>query len=235
MGLLVANCPRCGASKITFDVTQQNLRIIGTGSRSRLEVFCVCRSCKKSTIFNVTSNVNSDFSVAARQGGANFLGSISGDIEKFVSINDYVGIKDLSRIVPPDYLPADILAVFEEGASCLSVECWNAAATMFRMCVDLATRPMLPAENDNSINSKQRRDLGLRLPWLFENGKLTPDLRDLSSAIKEDGNDGAHQGTLSKADAEDVMDFTFELLERLFTEPERLRLAAERRVQRRSN
>ncbi len=65
---------------------------------------------------------------------------------------------------------------------------------------------------------------------------LLPEvLKDLSSAIKEDGNDGAHQGTLKKVDAEDVMDFTVALLERLYTEPERLRLAKERRENRRGN
>jgi hypothetical protein len=73
----------------------------------------------------------------------------------------------------------------------------------------------------------------LRLPWLFNNGKLPESLRKLSTAIKEDGNDGAHQGTLTKEDAEDLLDFTTKLLERVFTEPEQLRIAEERRAQRR--
>jgi Domain of unknown function (DUF4145) len=104
---------------------------------------------------------------------------------------------------------------------------------MFRTCVDLATRPMLPEEDVSGLNKKTRRDLGLRLPWLFDNGKLATDLRDLSTAIREDANDGAHQGILTKEDAEDLMDFTTALLERIFTEPERLRIAKERRQKRR--
>lgn len=59
-------------------------------------------------------------------------------------------------------------------------------------------------------------------------------LRELSLCIKEDGNDGAHAGSLTKDDAEDLLDFTFALLERIYTEPERLRLAQERRNARRS-
>jgi hypothetical protein len=51
--------------------------------------------------------------------------------------------------------------------------------------------------------------------------------------IKEDGNDGAHEGTLKKEDAEDILDFTVALLSRLYTEPERLRLAKLRRDKRR--
>jgi hypothetical protein len=51
--------------------------------------------------------------------------------------------------------------------------------------------------------------------------------------VREDGNDGAHDGTLGKEDAEDLLDFTTALLERIYTEPERLRLAQERREKRR--
>jgi hypothetical protein len=68
---------------------------------------------------------------------------------------------------------------------------------------------------------------------LFENRLLAVELKDLSACIKEDGNDGAHAGTLKKPDADDLLDFTIALLERMYTEPERLRLARERRESRR--
>ena len=105
---------------------------------------------------------------------------------------------------------------------------------MFRLAIDLATRPMLPPDTDASISRKERGDLGLRLPWLFKNGHLPLALQDLSVAVREDGNDGAHQGTLTQNDAHDLLEFATLLLERIFTEPERLRIAAARRVGRRS-
>jgi hypothetical protein len=105
---------------------------------------------------------------------------------------------------------------------------------MFRLCIDLATRPLLPEEELDGLTRKIRRDLGLRLPWLFDNSKLPSDLRELSSCIKDDGNDGAHAGTLKKEDAEDLLEFASAFLERLYTEPEKLRLAKERRDDRRS-
>jgi hypothetical protein len=74
--------------------------------------------------------------------------------------------------------------------------------------------------------------LGPRLKWLFDNKHLPEALRELSLCIKEDGNDGAHVGSLSKSDAEDVLDFSASLLERLYTEPEQLRIAKERRDKR---
>ena len=93
---------------------------------------------------------------------------------------------------------------------------------------------MLPEQETEGLNKATRRILGLRFLWLFENGMLPEDLRELSTCIREDGNDGAHAGTLKKEDAEDLLDFTRALLERLFTEPEKLRLAQARREARRS-
>ena len=109
---------------------------------------------------------------------------------------------------------------------------------MFRLCVDIATRPLLPEADDSDSlqpNARQRRDLGLRLPWLFENGLLPAALTELAKCIREDGNDGAHIGILNKSDADDLLDFTTALLERLYTEPRRLELAEERRKARREN
>lgn len=116
----------------------------------------------------------------------------------------------------------------------MAVGCYNAAGTMFRLCVDITSRSKLPEGDADGLNTRVRRDLGLRLPWLFDNRYLPEDLRDLSTCIKEDGNDGAHRGTLTKEDALDLLDFTEALLKRVYTEPERLRLAKERRDARRA-
>ena len=151
-----------------------------------------------------------------------------------MDVKGHISLKDTATVEPPEFLPKNIEPVFREGATCLAVGCYNAAGTMFRLCVDLATRSMLPIEDVPGLNAKTRRDLGIRLPWLFDNGRLPESLKDLSSCIKEDGNDGAHAGNLSEADASDLLDFSAALLERIYTEPERLRLAKERRDARRS-
>lgn len=41
----------------------------------------------------------------------------------------------------------------------------------------------------------------------------------IAHKITVDGNGGAHEGTLSKHDADDLLDFTIALLERMYTEP----------------
>ena len=106
---------------------------------------------------------------------------------------------------------------------------------MFRLCVDRATKDLLPTTAEPGLNANVRGKLAFRLTWLFDNGKLPEGLRELSTSIREDGNDGAHDGahdgTLTAHDAADLLDFTTALLERLYTEPEKLKLAKARRDQ----
>jgi hypothetical protein len=229
MAELVANCPRCGSQHITFDVSAANVYQIDHGWQYWYEAFGICRHCSRATIFVLSESVDGDYNYVHKLG----LLKVEGALNKFVNVKGHISLKDTVSVEPPEFLPKDIESVFNEGATCLAVGCYNAAGTMFRLCVDLATKSMLPAEEIPGLNVKARRDLGLRLPWLFENGRLPDSLKELSSCIKEDGNDGAHAGNLSEADATDLLDFSAVLLERIYTEPERLRLAKERRDARR--
>lgn len=230
MAELVANCPRCGAKHITFDVTSAKQYRVMYGWQNWYEAFGICRQCGRTAIFVLSESVNGNYEHVHKVG----LLKVDVALNRYVDVEGHISLKDTAGVEPPDFLPQEIESVFKEGATCLAVGCYNAAGTMFRLCVDMATRSMLPAEDVPGLNAKTRRDLGLRIPWLFENGHLPEPLKDLSSCIKEDGNDGAHAGNLSEADASDLLDFSIALLERLYTEPERLRLAKERREARRA-
>ncbi|RZG42152.1 DUF4145 domain-containing protein [Acinetobacter baumannii] len=74
-----------------------------------------------------------------------------------------------------------------------------------------------------------------RLTWIFNNKILNAGLEELSRCIKDDGNDGAHDGNIGKEEADDLFDFTYELLEQVYTQPERIRLATTRRLERRKS
>lgn len=222
MSELVADCPRCGAKQITFDLKNQVEVGIQYAWQAWLEVFCVCRNCSKSTIFLVSQKDPSS-SAIIRAG----LPKLVVSANQIVTVSNIVCIQE-NPAAPPEHLPAHIEAIFREGASCLAIGCNNAAATMFRLCLDLATKGLLPGEAEG-LNSRVRRNLGFRLPWLFDNLLLPEALRELSSCIKDDGNDGAHEGILTAVEAADILDFTFILLERMYTEPKRIELAAARR------
>lgn len=231
MAELIADCPRCGAKRTTFDVKHSHVVQIAHGWKHITEVHTVCRACQKGTIFFVEqqtseANVGNLF----RDG----LHVLKITLNRIGNVSGFVSLKDSHGIDPPKHLPDNINAAFEEATRCLAVGCPNAAAAMFRLCIDLATELMLPNENTDGLNAAIRRSLGLRLEWLFNTGRLPEALRELSAAVKDDGNDGAHEGTLTKDDAEDLLDFATALLERLYTEPERLRLAKERREARKA-
>lgn len=230
MPQLVADCPRCDSRRIAFDVLSCIL-VKRKDWQHYWEAFCVCGHCDNSTVFVLEQK---DYVSGLSENPCKFLLNQRGSINDIVRVLAHISGKDSASHPAPEFLPDNIRAAFDEGAKCLAVGCFNAAGTMFRLCVDMTTRDKLPAADAAGLNAKTRRDLGLRLPWLFEAKLLPEDLRELSHCIKEDGNDGAHQGTLHEHDALDLLDFTVELLERVYTQPEKLRLAAERRAQRRA-
>jgi hypothetical protein len=231
MAELVADCPRCGATKMTFDVESQHFIETEYDWKDYYEAFCVCRNCDRSTVF-VLSLTEFKARSFVREDGL-VRRSEAGAANNYVEVEGFINLKNMATSAPPEHLPDPIAAAFREGATCLAVECFNAAGTMFRLCIDLATRPLLPEKDENGLNAKIRRNLGLRLRWLFENALLPSTLRELSSCVKEDGNDGAHAGTLTREDAEDLLEFAYAFLERIYTEPEKLRLAKQRREIRR--
>ncbi len=223
---ITGQCSRCRTMHTTFDVGAVNWRSQSFGWKDVYEVFSVCRACNKGSILTVETRDYESFVYLQRIGGP---AQLPGVLNHFANVVGVISIKDEASVLPPDHLPKSIEEAFVEGASCLAISCVNGAAAMFRLCVDLATAELVPAVEHGGPNHRTARELGLRLPWLFENGKLPEDLHELSVCIKDDGNDGVHRGSLAASDAEDLLDFTTELLRRLYTEKERVRLARERK------
>lgn len=220
MAELTQNCPRCFVKHTTFSVLSNN----GNAVHRYSELFCVCKNCHRSVVF-----------IAYIKGSGVFdsiRGKSSVNISSDISDVNVVRINPEEIIPSPDFIPEDIKVNFDEGAMCYSIGCHNAAATMFRLCLDKATKSFLP-EEPAAPPAKIRRSLGLRMDWLFEHGHLPVALKELAECIKDDGNDGAHEGILSKVDVDDLIDFTISLLERLYTEPRKIELAKERRLARR--
>ncbi|MGN6094141.1 MAG: DUF4145 domain-containing protein [Luteibacter jiangsuensis] len=225
-GTIVSNCPRCGAQQMTFDVTASTSAGANPGInwKKRFEVFAICRSCLRPSILWL------EVDQLIREIEPNPMSF--NNLDSLFKVIGFLSVRDLRAVKSPEHIPVRIEEAFNEGARSLAGQCPNAAAAMFRLCVDLATAPLLPdgAEPSNRV----RRSLGLRLDWLFNHQKLPEALRELADCLKEDGNDGAHEGTLTIADAENLLDFTVELLKRMFTEPRTLELARLRREERRA-
>ncbi|HBL4692683.1 DUF4145 domain-containing protein [Citrobacter sedlakii] len=231
MVMLVDDCPRCGSQKISFDVNGLNLTGVYTnldGSKTyEYEVYCVCRECRKTTMF-ICWPLEKNKTLDGYNWGSGLFG-----LKEVVNVGRPISPADIAVDEPPEFLPEHINSAYEEGAKCLAIGCYNAAATMFRLCLDYATKGLVPNDEQGPAQ-KIKRSLGLRMGWLFDNQLLPESLRELAECVKDDGNDGAHEGILDKAAAEDLEDFTYLFLERLYTEPQRLIEARIRREQRRN-
>ena len=227
MPTLVADCPRCGVKKHTFDIGGVNYTLSDDTLGLVAEAFSTCRACSKGTIFVVNDKGPNHF-VENQQ-----VGSMQGNINDACLIQSYINIIDFHTIDPPKYLPADVQKAFSEGATAYAVNCWNASACMFRASIDIASRNLLPGDDVDGLDDNIRRSLARRLKWLFKSNRLPGDLESLASCVKEDSNEAIHSTTLVKEDAIDLMEFTVALLERIYTEPEKIKMAEKRRRERR--
>ncbi|HEM6631701.1 TPA: DUF4145 domain-containing protein [Citrobacter farmeri] len=232
MSIYVDNCPRCGTQKIAFDVVGANrtgeYKAFAHEPVPAYEVYCICRECHQTTIF-LCVDKDSKKSALDRFNWNMAMAGLT-DIAKVIRP---ISPADLNVKAAPDFLPPEINVAYDEGAKCLAIGCYNAAATMFRLCLDYATKGLVP-EGEGGPAQKIKRSLGLRMEWLFDNHLLPEALRELAECVKDDGNDGAHEGILDRAAAEDLEDFTYIFLDRLYTEPRRLAKARDRRQERRN-
>ena len=230
MPTFVQDCPRCNANRMTFDVIA-DVRVGKLYNWQQVfEVYAVCRRCgHPSQMRLLLENIRREDEFEA----SGSLMKQKGDLAEAFRFDRFVTVADAaSKPAPPD-LPEDISAAFEEGARCLAIGCANAAGAMFRLALDLATKRLLPpVEIEGGPSKHDRRNLAPRLRWLFDQGGLPRDLRDLSKAVKETGDDGAHEGSLDAAEAEDIYDFAYARLDRMYSEPARLAAAAKRREER---
>ena len=156
MSELVANCPRCNAKEITFDLISQIPTVVYYDWQQWFETFCICRACNRSTVF-----ILSQKKINERDTIRSGLANIDFAVNQLMNVEGYVSLKDMASKQPPEHLPENIAAAFREGAACMAIGCVNAAGTMFRLCIDLATKSMLPDGEVEGLNARTRGSLGL--------------------------------------------------------------------------
>jgi hypothetical protein len=212
---------------MTFDIMSDVYVGIEYDWKQYHEATCRCRHCHRPSIMLIGL---SNSSARKYFGADGRVAAFEGDVGKLFGLVRVITIADMAAKPAPEHLPMDIARAFDEGTRCLSIGCINAAASMFRLCLDLTTKGLLPRPDaPNGPSKRERFNLGPRLDWLFASGGLPADLEVLSTVVKDNGNDGAHDGNLSEADADDLYDFAFAVLERLYTQPARLDEAKARR------
>ncbi len=223
----VDNCPRCQAKLTTFDVCSIEFIDAPVSFKKVFyyEVPMQCRNCRRLSIVRAYTH---DENVACHLAMLMTQNNLLNDILK---VSNFITLADIEVSPSPEHLPDNVNNAFIEGTKCYAAGCYNAAGAMFRLSLDLASKSQLPADGSGIIiTSRQKNYLADRLEWLFDNNHWSGSLRDMVTCIRQDGNDGAHDGELGKDEAFDIMDFSFMVLEKIYTEPERIRISQERRA-----
>lgn len=102
------DCPRCGASHVTFDCFSRQLFKVEYEWKSTFEVFSVCRRCKRSTIlFMALHHHESKDEVL----GSDFWKKPT-SLERFFRGTGHVSLKDKETSPPPENLPPDVEAAY---------------------------------------------------------------------------------------------------------------------------
>ena len=159
-------------------------------------------------------------------------------MEQESTINDYIEVERVVNLVPinsssiPKHLPEEIKKPFIEALACRAIQVWNAAGSMFRTTVDLATKEQLQKLQNKKPPKDLEKNLAKRIDWLFDIGHISERLKDLSTCIRKDGNDATHNANLRKEVVDDLCDFTTLLLEELYTTPKRIEEATYRQQNR---
>lgn len=231
MAIHLGDCPRCKAKHTTFDVwaacVQSDADIDGIDHQYLIEAFLQCRHCDGTSIVQCITFKESVVESLHR------ITDLWPYLERDdVSVIKFLTLADVNAEQAPQHLPKKIEAVFVEGSKCIATGCYNAAGAMFRLCLDLASKTLLPPDSSNEITSRQRKYLADRMDWLFEQKHWPESLRELATCIRHDGNDGAHDGDLGADEAHDLLEFTSLMLEKIYTEPEKIRISQKRRQER---
>jgi hypothetical protein len=141
--LFVDDCPRCRAANMTFDVLNAIPFERQYSWQRRYEIFCVCRNCRVSTVFVIGQRADAESDFLANHES---LVTLQGALNQYFDTLGVVCLKDMGGQAPPEFVPSNIATAFAEGATCIVTNCFNAAGAMFRLVIDLSTRPLLPPE-----------------------------------------------------------------------------------------
>ena len=141
MAQLVCDCPRCPARHSTLDVTACISLPSSYEWQHRYECFSICRSCSRGSIMILKLR---DAGLSHPFRSSDLVVACKISLENFFDVTGFISIRDHIKHNTPEHLPKHLTEVFIEAESCFGISCYNAAATMFRLCIDQATKPMLP-------------------------------------------------------------------------------------------
>lgn len=198
---LVRDCPHCGTEKVAMRPIGQaangvNQTTAAFSCNRCNEVMCISFMHPQNGAGWVTGISTGDFDATAR----NYASTV---------VREYPVRESLDA---PDSISDAVRRAYLQGLDNSRRANADAAASMFRKAIDVATRELDP--------STAGKPLARRIDLLSESGKLTSDLKEWAHLIRLDGNHGAHDDEeLSPAEINQLQEFTRLFLTYTFTLP----------------
>lgn len=233
MTLYVADCRRCGAQRMSFDVygvsvaieAERNPDPYGTLWRRRLELACRCHECGGTSVFLLDTLARDEEELPKTTFEQNENPTTFGYSE--------VGAIPSKRAEPtPADTPEPAASFYKQGSTAMAHGLYDAAGAMFRKCLESVTRTddlvqKVPEAERAAFRSSW---LKARIKKLKDIHAIPPALADLVDVIKEEGDGAVHDDVIyDKKSAEALQGFTKAFLEQTFTIPAQIKRVRERR------
>jgi hypothetical protein len=126
------------------------------------------------------------------------------------------------HIEEPEHLPEKVARPFQQAISNLSSQNWDAAGTMARKTLDVATRDIARGRisDQNLSESIAKEWLKKRIKRLSDVALLTRELADLASVIKDGGDEAAHDDDpYEEVEARKLINYAQAFLTYIYTVP----------------
>ena len=196
MGTISAPCPHCLHDKTLLEAVWQ------TRSGNQWQAYMVCMHCHLGSGFVFEAKDN----VALSNGPQGLKGSVAQQLRIVRRWPKPV------ELIAPEYTPAPVAKRFVEGEDAFHRSNWNSAVAMYRSALGIATKGM-PEVPEGQTFFK-------RLGWLYDNGKITDDIRAWADQVRVEGNNALHDpDEFSEADAAALRYFTEMFLRYVFELP----------------
>lgn len=210
------DCPHCGQSKITCEISGHLLE--EPAYRESLGRPCYltgfCRGCRHPIGIRISpKNVNNKIRFTLERGG---------DITEESNITQIW--PEVKKPKAPDFVPDNVASAFLEAERCRLRGDFGSAAMSYRKALERSVNKIHPNGGANALVKT--------LHELATEGRITTDIADWAKEIRILGNAGAHEEEdPTQEEVADQANLTAMALAYLFEMPERVRLMRERRAE----
>jgi len=213
MSVMVMTCPHCGAEKMTFNVAVGARHI----DRNYSTALAFCNACNQPVAAKF-------FLRSGNFSAGNDLVDYNGDLlEERNLFNTNIWPKS-EAITSPASAPDRVARNYVEAVQARKARLWNAACGSYRRCMELALKDFAP-----DIDAWK---LEKRIDKLAADNRITPDIQEWAHSLRLDGNEALHgDADATEEMAEQMHHLTYFLLTYLYTLPNQIQQARDRREQ----